>query len=98
MNDGRGFSWANGEFRCALYNHYRTPNSNTLDCVSDGPYRRRSTCRFTAGALRVAFIVGGVNVLLADGSVHFVPDGVNSTIWQAISARNNTEPDALPLP
>ncbi len=35
LSDPRGFSWANGEFRCAMYNHYRTPNSSTLDCVSD---------------------------------------------------------------
>ena len=97
MNDGRGFSWANGEFRCALYNHYRTPNSNTLDCVSDG---LTAADRLAVYGWRTArsFHIGGVNVLLADGSVHFVPDGVNSTIWQAISERNNTEPDALPLP
>ncbi len=97
LSDPRGFAWANGEFRSALYNHYRTPNSSTLDCVSDSlaPADRLAVYGWRTAR---SFHPGGVNVLLADGSVHFVPDGVNSVIWQAISTRNSTEPDALPLP
>ena len=35
INDRRGFSWANGEYRCTLYNHYWTPNTQEVDCVLD---------------------------------------------------------------
>jgi type II secretory pathway pseudopilin PulG len=30
----RGFSWANGEYRSALYNHHQTPNSPQFDCIA----------------------------------------------------------------
>jgi type II secretory pathway pseudopilin PulG len=34
FTDLRGFSWANGEYRCTLYNHHWVPNSPQVDCVS----------------------------------------------------------------
>jgi prepilin-type processing-associated H-X9-DG protein len=34
---------------------------------------------------------GGVNVLLADGSVHFVKDTTQITVWRAISSRSGAE-------
>ena len=34
---------------------------------------------------------GGVNVLLGDGSVHFVHDGVNLATWRALGSRNGGE-------
>lgn len=97
--DPRGFAWVNGEYRCALYNHYWGPNAANFDCIANvvsGPL----TEIYAAYGWRAArsFHPGGVNLLLADGSVHFVPDGVNGVIWQAISTRNRTQPDALPLP
>ena len=97
--DPRGFAWVNGEYRCALYNHYWGPNSANFDCISalvTGPL----TEIYAAYGWRTArsFHPGGVNVLLADGSVHFVPDGVNSMIWLEISTRNNSEPEVSPLP
>ncbi len=92
-----GFSWANGEFRTTLYNHYHPPNSSAVDCVSDvvgGPDR---LAVYGWRAVR-SWHPGGVNVLLADGSVHFVPDGVNSAIWKAISQRNSTDAEAVLSP
>jgi prepilin-type processing-associated H-X9-DG protein len=90
--DGRGFSWANGEYRCALYNHYYTPNQPVPDCVA----------AITAGWAKTKYLgfgwraarsqhPGGVNVLLADGSVQFIFDGIDRTIWQAMSTRNGNE-------
>jgi prepilin-type N-terminal cleavage/methylation domain-containing protein/prepilin-type processing-associated H-X9-DG protein len=99
VSDLRGFSWANGEYRCALYNHYSTPNSPTIDCVSDNLSSSISE-RYAVYGWRAARSMhpGGVNVLLADGSVHFVPDGVNSVIWQQISSRSSPEPEVNALP
>jgi prepilin-type processing-associated H-X9-DG protein len=34
---------------------------------------------------------GGVNVLLCDGAVRFVGDGVDLGIWRAIGTRNGQE-------
>src|SRR5690606_8733242 len=33
-NDPRGFAWSSGEYRCALYNHYYTPNAAEYDCIT----------------------------------------------------------------
>jgi prepilin-type processing-associated H-X9-DG protein len=38
---------------------------------------------------------GGVNVGMADGSVRFVGDTIDKTIWQAASTISNGEPKGL---
>src|SRR5439155_1810961 len=81
----RGFMWATGEMRCASYNHYLTPNSATPDCVTNdlnpGPGQ------FTAVAFRAARSThqGGVNLLVADGSVRFVANNISLATWRAVS-------------
>jgi prepilin-type N-terminal cleavage/methylation domain-containing protein/prepilin-type processing-associated H-X9-DG protein len=39
---------------------------------------------------------GGANFLFCDGSIRFIPDGVNVTIYRAIGTRNGGEVDQLP--
>ena len=34
---------------------------------------------------------GGVNVVTADGAVRFIPDAVDSDVWQALSTRAGRE-------
>ncbi len=95
VTDPRGFAWANGEFRSALYNHYWTPNSQTFDCVAsrlagslaeiDSAYGWR-----TARSLHI----GGVNLLLADGSVQFVIDQIDAAVWKSRSIRDGGDATA----
>jgi prepilin-type N-terminal cleavage/methylation domain-containing protein/prepilin-type processing-associated H-X9-DG protein len=87
-NNRRGFMWASGEIRCATYNHYLTPNSRLYDCVNNDPQ-----AGFTASGWRAARSrhVGGVNLLLGDGSVRFVRDSVDPTTWRAVSTRSGGE-------
>jgi hypothetical protein len=72
----RGFSWATGEIRCASYNHFLPPNSPVADCVTNdinpGPGQ------YTAVGFRTARSkhIGGVNLLLGDGSVRFVANAI----------------------
>jgi hypothetical protein len=87
-----GFSWANGEYRCALYNHRWGPNAAELDCVSNKitfPFDEL----YSAYGWRSArsYHAGGVTILLADGSAHFVRDGVNGVIWKEIATRAGGE-------
>jgi prepilin-type processing-associated H-X9-DG protein len=88
----RGFSWADGELRCALYNHYYPPNYKGTDCMgvnrsgdvhlTNTPYGWRA-----ARSLHP----GGVNVLRADGSGQFVSDVIDMSTWQALSTRGQAE-------
>jgi type II secretory pathway pseudopilin PulG len=89
FTDPPGYSWANGEFRCALYNHFRTPNSPELDCSSAkllGPISDRYA-GFGWKSAR-SLHAAGVNVALADGSARSVTDGVDPTVWRALSTRH----------
>jgi prepilin-type processing-associated H-X9-DG protein len=84
--DPLGFAWVNGEYRSALYNHYATPNSAAPDCMGvqivGAPPVRYTPYGWRAARSRHT---GGVNALLADGSVRFVGDGINLSLWQAFA-------------
>jgi len=81
-NSDRGASWIWGRMHRAGFNTYFPPNHKNPDCLTNGLgwYAARSLHN------------GGVNVLLGDGSVKFVQDKVNITIWQAASTRSAGEP------
>jgi prepilin-type N-terminal cleavage/methylation domain-containing protein len=97
VTDPRGFSWASGEYRCALYNHYLTPNSPTPDCMG-ALVGGGISLRFTAFGWRAARSnhKAGVNVVLADASGHFVADTIDPEIWKSLSTIKGREIDDLP--
>jgi prepilin-type N-terminal cleavage/methylation domain-containing protein/prepilin-type processing-associated H-X9-DG protein len=88
VSDPRGFSWANGEPRCALYNHYYPPNHIRPDCVGYDPLQQ-----FTDTGWRTArsWHPSGVNSCFADGSVRFISNDVDLRIWKGISTRAGKE-------
>ena len=87
----RGFMWATGEIRCASYNHYYPPNPATYDCVTNdytpGP-GINTAVGFRAARSRHP---GGVNLLLADGSVRFVENGISLDTWRKLATRAGDE-------
>ncbi|MBN1852021.1 MAG: DUF1559 domain-containing protein [Pirellulales bacterium] len=92
----RGFGWVSGEFRCAMYNHYQTPNSDTPDCISVRMGGGIST-RFTPYGWRAARSChpGGVNAGFADGSTRFIQEGIAVDVWKALATiRGGEVPDA----
>jgi prepilin-type processing-associated H-X9-DG protein len=97
MSDPRGFAWVNGEFRCAMYNHYMTPNSVTFDCMGvqlGGGVQ----LQFTPYGWRAArsWHPGGVNVAMADGSERFVGNEIDPAVWSMMSTIAGSEPQELP--
>jgi prepilin-type processing-associated H-X9-DG protein len=60
-----------------FYTHTKVPNSPVMDCTdtTSGHIGSRS------------YHSGGVNNCFADGSVHFIADGIDLTTWQAIGTR-----------
>ncbi len=90
--DPRGFSWANGEYRNGLYNHYYTPNSSTPDCMGvflGGGFPTIYT-PFGWKAAR-SYHPGGVNIIRADASGDFVSDSIDADVWKAMSTRAGGE-------
>jgi prepilin-type N-terminal cleavage/methylation domain-containing protein/prepilin-type processing-associated H-X9-DG protein len=84
----QGMSWVMGEMCCTCYNHVSTPN--TLTCAG---------MDFPGGLENMNMQVppssnhpGGVNVLMADGSVRFISDGISLGVWRALGTRRGKEP------
>src|SRR5262249_20866205 len=79
----RGARWVNGHYADANYNHHLLPNDSRWDCnnVSHNPAQAAARSQHT----------GGVNVLLGDGSVRFVTNGISPTTWQALATRAGGE-------
>jgi prepilin-type N-terminal cleavage/methylation domain-containing protein/prepilin-type processing-associated H-X9-DG protein len=61
------------------YTHTVPPNYNGYDCGDSS---------FTMAHIAArSYHTGGVNVCFADGSVHFISDGITFTTWQALGTR-----------
>ncbi len=82
------YSWANGEFRSAMYNHRHTPNAREIDCVS-ARLLGSLDVQFASYGWRGArsFHLNGVNVAFADGSCRFMVDAIEPALWQALATR-----------
>jgi|694.fasta_scaffold00198_48 prepilin-type N-terminal cleavage/methylation domain-containing protein len=88
----RGFSWANGEYRNGLFNHYYPPNSNSHDCMGvtlGGGFPKIYTPFGwkTARSRHVA----GVNGLRADGSVSLLSNTIDLEVWRSLGTRAGGE-------
>jgi prepilin-type N-terminal cleavage/methylation domain-containing protein/prepilin-type processing-associated H-X9-DG protein len=92
VSDGRGFAWASGEFRCASYNHYYSPNGDLPDCLGAG-LAGGTQAQFMAYGWRTARSrhPGGVNLVMADGSLNYIDNGIDPTVWKAAAIRGRGE-------
>ena len=97
-NDGRGTAWYDWGVQ---YTHHRPPNSLIPDSVFPAGYcvntKRGAPCIGTASSWSMqdyaarSLHPGGVNAVMADGSVKFVKNTINLNIWQAIASINAGE-------
>jgi prepilin-type processing-associated H-X9-DG protein len=87
----RGFLWASGEIRCASYNHFYPPNPPQYDCVAN--LSDVGAEQYTAVGFKSARSnhPGGVNLLLVDGAVRFISNGIAPETWTALSTRAGGE-------
>ncbi|MBI2806542.1 MAG: DUF1559 domain-containing protein [Planctomycetes bacterium] len=79
----RGAMWINGHFGHTLYNHFYPPNSRKWACGNGSHNKALVSARSNH--------TGGVNLLLADGSVRFVNETVSLTTWRALATRMGDE-------
>ena len=95
--DLRGFSWWGD---AATYEAFLTPNSSFPDvlfspyyCINQSP---NPPCAGATTALPDNYAArsrhsGGVNVAVADGSVHFIKNSIDVRTWRAISTTHGNE-------
>jgi hypothetical protein len=97
VSNRRGFSWANGEYRTTLYNHYYPPNHKQPDCmgvmISGAPAVMYTGFGWRAARSRHS---AGVNVLSGDGASRFVSSQIDLLTWRAVSTRAGGETLTLP--
>jgi prepilin-type N-terminal cleavage/methylation domain-containing protein len=101
-NDPRGFAWCSGEYRCASYNHYYSPNAANFDCITSvtvdptlPPQKLYSAYGWRTARSKHP---GGVNLLNADGSARFIDNGISLAVWKAMSTRSGGDDTAADSP
>jgi len=90
INYARGIFWEVGSLGMTMFNTIATPNSSNYNW---------GDCRYTGGgypndatfANANSLHPGGVNVLFADGSVHFIKNSINQYTWWSLGTRANGE-------
>ncbi|HEY1377397.1 MAG TPA: DUF1559 domain-containing protein [Gemmataceae bacterium] len=82
-SNARGAKWINGHYADANYNHFLLPNDPRWDCSNASHNPGLAAAR--------SLHPGGVNVLMGDGSVRFVINGIDYATWQAIATRSGGE-------
>jgi prepilin-type N-terminal cleavage/methylation domain-containing protein/prepilin-type processing-associated H-X9-DG protein len=86
-----GRQWLNGQMYTTRYTHVMPPNS--LSCARPtGNGAMGSSINNQGGAMTATSRhSGGVNIAMADGSVHFVSDSIDLGIWRGLATINGRE-------
>jgi prepilin-type N-terminal cleavage/methylation domain-containing protein len=81
MRGDRNLSWIGGPGHRSVFNTYLMPNDPMIDCGSYGLGRYKASSGHP----------GGMNMVLGDGSVHFIKNHIELETWRALSTRRDQE-------
>jgi prepilin-type N-terminal cleavage/methylation domain-containing protein/prepilin-type processing-associated H-X9-DG protein len=83
----RGLIWAYGDMGMTMFNTVATPNS-----IAGWSYcSNNASAGATTFSEADSYHPGGVNTLMADGSVKFTKNSINMSTWWALGTRANGE-------
>ena len=92
QNSYGGRTWITGYYTATRYNHLIPPNRNSCVYNDVGATTIASATNEGATASTASSRhPGGVNVLFADGSIHFIKDSISNTVWWALGSKNGGE-------
>jgi prepilin-type N-terminal cleavage/methylation domain-containing protein len=78
----RARAWIGGQIQNAAFNTYHMPNEEMADCGG-----------WDLGRFKVSSDhPRGVNMILGDGSIHFIVNTIHMDTWRAISTKGTSEP------
>lgn len=79
----RGLQYYRGLLVATYYNHTQPPNAKRRDCVTSALWQGHMAAR--------SYHVGGAQITLADGSVRFASENVDTGVWKAVGSMGNGE-------
>lgn len=79
----RGTVWLGGQPQFNIMATINTPNHRYFDCIAPN----YGCTNFAARSAHA----GGANLILADGSVHFISENIGITVYQALGSRAGSE-------
>jgi prepilin-type N-terminal cleavage/methylation domain-containing protein/prepilin-type processing-associated H-X9-DG protein len=90
ISDYKGWRWSLGCISFASFNTVQKPNDPVGGCCGGcGGNQSWLNGGYVMGAASAH--PGGVNVLFSDGSVKFIKNSIQQTIWMALGTRNGGE-------
>jgi prepilin-type N-terminal cleavage/methylation domain-containing protein/prepilin-type processing-associated H-X9-DG protein len=91
-NSNKGLAWATGSPGLTLTSIIFPPNSNDYP-MSSCRWDCSSGCGTDFGHIHISSSnhPGGVNMLLADGSVRFVKSSISQNVWMSLGTRDGSE-------
>ena len=92
QNSYGGRTWITGYYTATRYNHLIPPNGisctdNNNAATTVGSATNEGATASTASSRHP----GGVNVLFADGSIHFVKNTIGNVVWWALGSKDGGE-------
>lgn len=94
LQHSRGSRWLYGAPGHTMYNHLRGPNDRGVDCRGGLPHSNRTNFwwdRLSQDVAARSRHMGGVNALACDGSVRFIRNSVNASVWRAMATISGGE-------
>jgi prepilin-type N-terminal cleavage/methylation domain-containing protein/prepilin-type processing-associated H-X9-DG protein len=94
LNMTRGVIWIYGAPGHSMYNHARPPNDPGVDCRGGPPHSSNTNYwwdRLSHNVAARSRHPGGVQALRCDGSVLFIKNSINPSVWGALGSRNCQE-------
>jgi hypothetical protein len=91
-----GRNWVHGDYGTSRYNHVMPPNTKSCSQSAGGGQLTANQVNDDGSATTASSRHrGGVNMVCADGSIHFVSDDIDLLVWRALGSRNGEEPVSL---